>query len=50
VIFTRGDLVQHFQSDSKISERPLTDLMTLNQVTVHEGRTCSSAIGSTIGS
>jgi len=38
VIFTRGDLVQHFQSDSKISERLLADQMTLNPVTAHKDK------------
>src|SRR5438093_10115973 len=34
-IFTHGDFVRHFQTDSKIGERLVADLMTLNPVTVH---------------
>src|SRR5947208_1560854 len=34
-IFTHGDFVRHFQSDSRIGERLVADLMTLNPVTVH---------------
>jgi arabinose-5-phosphate isomerase len=37
-IFTHGDFVRHFQFDSKIGERPVADLMTLNPVTVHKDR------------
>src|SRR5436190_784943 len=37
-IFTHGDFVRHFQSDSRIGERIVADLMTLNPVTVHENR------------
>lgn len=33
-IFTHGDFVRHFQSDSKVGERLVADLMTLNPVTV----------------
>ena len=36
-IFTHGDFVRHFQSDAKIAERLVGDLMTLNPVTVHQG-------------
>ena len=32
-IFTHGDFVRHFQFDSKIGERLVADLMTLNPVT-----------------
>ena len=35
-IFTHGDFVRHFQSDSRIGERLVADLMTLNPVTVHK--------------
>ena len=31
-IFTHGDFARHFQSDSKIGERVVADLMTLNPV------------------
>jgi arabinose-5-phosphate isomerase len=34
-IFTHGDFVRHFQRDSKIGDRMVADLMTLNPVTVH---------------
>jgi arabinose-5-phosphate isomerase len=37
-IFTHGDFVRHFQSDSKIGERLVADLMTLNPVTVHKDK------------
>src|SRR6202171_2752705 len=37
-IFTHGDFVRHFQSDSRIGERPVADLMTLNPVTVHQDK------------
>jgi len=37
-IFTHGDFVRHFQSDSKIGERLVADLMTLNPVTVHQDK------------
>jgi arabinose-5-phosphate isomerase len=37
-IFTHGDFVRHFQFDSKIGERLVADLMTLNPVTVHRDR------------
>jgi arabinose-5-phosphate isomerase len=37
-IFTHGDFVRYFQSDSRIGERLVADLMTLNPVTVHENR------------
>jgi CBS domain-containing protein len=36
MIFTHGDFVRHFQSDSKIGERLVADLMTSNPVTVHK--------------
>src|SRR4029077_17879504 len=35
-IFPHGDFVRHFQSDSRIGERLVADLMTLNPVTVHK--------------
>jgi len=50
-IFTHGDFVRHFQSDSGLRT---TDLMTLNPVTVHKEKlavevlTCWSVIASTI--
>src|SRR6266404_2399682 len=37
-IFTHGDFVRHFLSDSKIGERLVADLMTLNPVTVHKDK------------
>jgi len=37
-IFTHGDFVRHFQSDPKIGERLVADLMTLNPVTVHKDK------------
>jgi arabinose-5-phosphate isomerase len=35
-IFTHGDFVRHFQSDSKVGERVVSDLMTLNPVTIQQ--------------
>ncbi len=35
-IFTHGDFVRNFQSDPKVGERLVADLMTLNPVTVHQ--------------
>src|SRR3954465_12682397 len=37
-IFTHGDFVRHFQSDAKIADRLVGDLMTLNPVTVHQDK------------
>ncbi len=37
-IFTHGDFVRHFQLDSKIGDRMVADLMTLNPVTVHRDK------------
>src|SRR5437588_1178741 len=37
-IFTHGDFVRHFQNDSKVGERLVADLMTLNPVTVHQDK------------
>src|SRR4051812_47452599 len=37
-IFTHGDFVRHFQSDPKIADRLVGDLMTLNPVTVHQDK------------
>jgi arabinose-5-phosphate isomerase len=37
-IFTHGDFARHFQSDPKIGERLVADLMTLNPVSVHKER------------
>jgi arabinose-5-phosphate isomerase len=37
-IFTHGDFVRHFQNDSKVGERLVADLMTLNPVTVHRDK------------
>lgn len=37
-IFTHGDFVRHFQLDSRIGDRMVADLMTLNPVTVHRDK------------
>src|ERR1700731_2643738 len=37
-IFTHGDFVRHFQSDSRIGERGGADLMTLSPVTGHKDK------------
>ena len=37
-IFTHGDFVRHFQADSRVGERLVADLMTLNPVTVHQNK------------
>jgi arabinose-5-phosphate isomerase len=37
-IFTHGDFVRHFQTDSRIGERLVADLMTLNPVVVHQDK------------
>jgi arabinose-5-phosphate isomerase len=37
-IFTHGDFARHFQSDSKVGDRVVADLMTLNPVTVHQDK------------
>src|SRR5580765_8425822 len=37
-IFTHGDFVRHFQVDTKIADRLVGDLMTLNPVTVHQDK------------
>ena len=37
-IFTHGDFARHFQSDPKVGERLVADLMTLNPVTVHRDK------------
>jgi arabinose-5-phosphate isomerase len=37
-IFTHGDFVRRFQSDAKIGERLISDLMTLNPVTIHRDK------------
>jgi arabinose-5-phosphate isomerase len=37
-IFTHGDFVRHFQIDSRVGERLVADLMTLNPVTVQRDR------------
>jgi arabinose-5-phosphate isomerase len=37
-IFTHGDFVRHFQSDPRVGERVVADLMTLSPVTVHKDR------------
>lgn len=37
-IFTHGDFARHFQTDAKIGDRVVADLMTLNPVTVHRDR------------
>jgi arabinose-5-phosphate isomerase len=37
-IFTHGDFVRHFQTDPRVGERMVADLMTLNPVTVHRDK------------
>jgi arabinose-5-phosphate isomerase len=37
-IFTQGDFVRHFQSDPRVGERVVADLMTLSPVTVHKDK------------
>ena len=37
-IFTHGDFVRHFQTDPRVGERVVADLMTLSPVTVHKDR------------
>ena len=37
-IFTHGDFVRHFQADSRVGERLVADLMTLNPVTVQKDK------------
>jgi len=37
-IFTHGDFVRHFQSDPRVGERLVADLMTLNPVVVHQDK------------
>src|SRR4029079_4896132 len=37
-IFTHGDFVRHFQSDPRVGERLVADLMTLNPVVVQQDR------------
>lgn len=37
-IFTHGDFVRHFQSDPRVGERLVADLMTLNPVTVQQDK------------
>jgi arabinose-5-phosphate isomerase len=37
-IFTHGDFARYFQSDPKVGERLVADLMTLNPVTVHKDK------------
>lgn len=37
-IFTHGDFVRHFQTDPRIGERLVADLMTLNPVTVEQDK------------
>jgi len=37
-IFTHGDFVRNFQSDTKVGDRLVSDLMTLNPVTIGQDR------------
>ena len=37
-IFTHGDFARHFQTDPKIGDRLVADLMTLNPITVHQDK------------
>jgi arabinose-5-phosphate isomerase len=44
-IFTHGDFVRNFQSDSKVGERLVSDLMTLNPVTIHQDKLAVEVLG-----
>ncbi|MDQ6861667.1 MAG: KpsF/GutQ family sugar-phosphate isomerase [Verrucomicrobiota bacterium] len=37
-IFTHGDFVRHYQTDARVGERLVADLMTLNPVTVQQDK------------
>jgi len=37
-IFTHGDFARNFQTDARVGERLVADLMTLNPVTVHQDK------------
>ena len=37
-IFTQGDFTRHFQTDPRVGDRLVADLMTLNPVTVHKDK------------
>jgi arabinose-5-phosphate isomerase len=37
-IFTHGDFVRHFQTDSRVGERLVADLMTLHPVVIHQDK------------
>jgi arabinose-5-phosphate isomerase len=37
-IFTHGDFARYFQTDPKVGERLVADLMTLNPVSVHKDK------------
>ncbi|HEY1582498.1 MAG TPA: KpsF/GutQ family sugar-phosphate isomerase, partial [Chthoniobacterales bacterium] len=37
-IFTHGDFVRHFQTDPRVGERLVVDLMTINPVVVHRDK------------
>jgi arabinose-5-phosphate isomerase len=37
-IFTHGDFVRHFQTDPRVGDRVVADLMTLNPVVVHQDK------------
>ena len=37
-IFTHGDFARHFQTDPRIGERLVADLMTISPVTVHRDK------------
>mgnify|MGYP001791669588 CR=1 FL=1 len=37
-IFTHGDFVRHFQTDPRVGERLVSDLMTLNPVVVQQDK------------
>jgi arabinose-5-phosphate isomerase len=37
-IFTHGDFVRHYQTDPRVGERLVADLMTLNPVTVQQDK------------
>ena len=45
-IFTHGDFVRHFQTDPRVGERLVADLMTLNPVIVHQDKLAVEVLNS----
>ncbi len=43
-IFTHGDFVRYFQTDPRIGERLVADLMTLNPVVVHQDKMAAEVL------